>query len=471
MHHGLRTAASQGLSAGTARAGALAASVARGGALAASTARGGALAVMAAATVAAFASAWHSLPPGVASWDAAADALMESVRLIGPAAAGIAAWTAIADRRTGLRKLERLAVRSAASRPLGRLGAAAATAVVSYLVVAAGLVGWMIAEGPVAGPVPVDEVLAGAAALLCCVAAGFLIGGLIPATGPSVLSGLAVAAGAWALTSLSGPAIPAQLGRSGWWRLLVPPDLHHALFTQWRPGLFGAELAWFAGLGCAGMLAFCWTVGRRRRYLGAAVIPLALAITGAGWIHAERLRPVHPDAPRLECQTWPLVICVHPALAQALPQLESSFTTIAAHVGGTPAAIRRLVQYPAAVPLPRGRGPDYSYAFHLANLAAGYEGGLESSIAAQVVPLCRGLEGQLNDPVRDWLLDTPMPGDVTWFVGGEDAAPMAARGPDGVFRAYTEKQRREWLHRHYRQVVGCKLRPSDFATARKSHLH
>ena len=471
MHHGLRTAATQGLVAGTAGARALASSLARGGALAASTTRGGALAAMAAGTAAGFASAWHSLPPGVVSWDGAADALLESVRLIGPVAAGIAAWTAIADRRTGLRKLERLAVRSAASRPLGRLGAAAATAVVSYLFVAAGLTGWMIANGPVAGPVPAAELLAGAAALLCCVAVGFLVGGLIPATGPPVLSGLAVATGAWALTSLSGPAVPAQLGRSGWWRLLVPPDLHHPLFTEWRPGLFGAEVAWFAGLGFAGMLAFCWSVGRRRRYLGAAVIPLALAVTGAGWIHAERLRPVVPDSPGLQCQTWPLVICVHPALALALPQLESSFTTIAAHVGGTPAALRRLVQYPADVPLPRGRGTGYSYAFHLDNLATGYENGVEASVSAQVIPLCRGVAGQLNDPVRAWLLDTPMPGDVSWFVGGESASPVAVQGSDGIFRAYTEKQRRQWLRRHYRQVVGCKLRPSDFSMARKGHRH
>lgn len=492
MHHALRMAASEWLAAGVAWASALAASLARGGAVAATTARGGAFALMTPVAAAGFASAWHALPLGVVSWDAAADALLGSVRLTGPAAAGIAAWTAIADRRTGLGKLERLAVRSAASRPLGRLGAAAAIAVAGYLVIAAGLAGWMAAHGPVAGPVPATEVLAGAAALLCCVSAGFLAGSLVPSSGPPVLPALAVAVAAWAVTSLSGPAGPSQLRGAGWWRLLVPPALHHPLFTQWRPALFGAELAWFAGLGCAGMLAFCWTEGCRRRYLGAAVIPLALAVTGAGWVHSERLRPVAADTPRLGCQNWPLVICVHPALVRALPQLEPAFTTIASHVAGTPAAIRRLVQYPAGAAPRGGRLRDGSYAFHLGDLAPGYERALESSVAAQIAPPCPGLEGQLNEPVRSWLLDTPMPGldtalpgldapvsgpgtampeEVTWDAGAVPGSQGATDTPGEVFRAYTEKERRTWLRRHYHQVVSCRLRPSDFRPARNGRHH
>jgi hypothetical protein len=493
MHHMVRMAASGWLAAGTARLSALASSLARGGALAATTARGGVLALMAPAAALGFASAWHALPVGVVSWDAAADALLGSVRLTGPAAAGIAAWMAIADRRTGLGKLERLAVRSAASRPLGRLGAAAATAVAAYLVIAAGLAGWMIAHGPVAGPVPAAEVLAGAAALLCCVSGGFLAGGLMPSSGPTVLPALAIAVGTYVVTSLSGPAWPSRLQGSGWWRLLVAPALHHPLFTQWRPVLFWAELAWFAGLGCAGMLAFCWTVGRRRRYLGAAVIPLALAVTGASWVHAERQSPVAADTPRLDCQSWPLVICVHPALMRALPQLEPAFTTIASHVAGTPAAVRRLIQYPAGAVSRAGRPRNGNYAFQLGDLAPGYDRTLESGMAAQIVPTCQGPAGQLNEPVRAWLLDTPMPGvdaaapgpnsamtqdvtqdvtqdmtqDVTQDTSAVPAAPATAGVPDQIFRGYSEKQRRKWLRHYYHQVVTCKLRPSDFQPTRK----
>lgn len=482
MVHALRnarTVATVGLAASAARAEAMGSSLARVGALAASTAPAGTLTLTAAVAVAGFVMAWHGLPPGVISWDAAADALLAAVRLTGPAAAGIAAWTAIADRRTGLRKLERLAVRSAASRPLGRLGGAAAIAIAGYLVMAAGAAGWMIAHGPVAGPVPAAEVLAGAAAVLCFVSMGFLAGGLVPSTGPPALPALAVAAGAWALTSLSGRAGPGQLRRSGWLRLLAPPDVHHPLFTQWRPGLFGGELVWFAGLGCAAMLAFCWTVGRRRQYLGAAVLPLALAFTGAAWIHAERVRPAVPDAPRLACQSWPLVICVHPALVRALPQLEPAFTTMAAHVAGTPAAIRRLVQYPPGAALPAGPATGGSYAFHLSNLSSGYDRGLESSLAVEVVPPCRGVAGRLNATVRAWLVDTPMPGDVTRYVDGAPIPPTAAIGlsppatrwPDAVFRAYSEKERRKWLSGHYRRVLSCKVAPADFRPARKRHRH
>ena len=488
---GFRLAAGGGLAAGAARAGALAAGLARGGALAASMARCGALALLAPVFAGALALAWHTLPAGVVSWDDAADALLRTVRLAGPVAAGIAAWTAIADRRTGLGKLERLAVRSATSRPLGRLAAAAAATWGGYVATALALAGWMTAHGPVAGTVPVMEVLAGAAALACCVTAGFLAGGLVPAAGPPVLPAAAVGAAVWLITALSGPAGPGQLRGSGWPRLLVPPDVHHPLFTQWRPGLFGAELAWFAGLAGAGTLAFCWLAGRRRRFLVAAVIPLVLAVAGAGFIHAERLRVADPQATRLSCQNWPLVICVHPALAAALPQLEPAFTTIAAHLAGTPAAIRRLVQHPAGA-RPGNGGPHGIYAFRLDELAPGYERAVVASVAAQVAPPCQGTAAQLNQPVRAWLLDTPMPGDASsgtdaslggagaqagaagpGSLGGTAAvvgsAPGAGSAPERIFGAYTEKQRRHWLRRHYHQLVSCTLKRSDFRLAHAAH--
>jgi hypothetical protein len=62
-----------------------------------------------------------------------------------------------------------------------------------------------------------------------------------------------------------------------------------------------------------------------------------------------------------------------------------------------------------------------------------------------------------------------MPGDVASDVAAVPGAPATAGRPDAIFRAYTEKQRRKWLHGHYRQVVNCRLKPSDFRPARKAH--
>jgi hypothetical protein len=40
-----------------------------------------------------------------------------------------------------------------------------------------------------------------------------------------------------------------------------------------------------------------------------------------------------------------------------------------------------------------------------------------------------------------------------------------------VFRSYTEKQRRQWLRRHYRQLARCTLAPGDFRAIHAAHSH
>ena len=121
------------------------------------------------------AGAWRALTPGMAGWDFAGDALLDSVRGSGPVAAGLAAWLTIRSERSGLGRLERLGHRSAAAGPLTRLGVAASAALAGYALTAGAVSAWVGMHDTIRGSLQAQEVAAGAAALLVHVTAGFLV--------------------------------------------------------------------------------------------------------------------------------------------------------------------------------------------------------------------------------------------------------------------------------------------------------
>jgi hypothetical protein len=121
------------------------------------------------------AGAWRALTPGLASWDLAGDALLDSVRGSGPVAAGLTAWLTITSERSGLGRLDQLGRRSAAAGPLTRLGVAASAALTGYALTAGAIAAWTGAHGPITGSFQPQELAAGAAALLVHVTAGFLV--------------------------------------------------------------------------------------------------------------------------------------------------------------------------------------------------------------------------------------------------------------------------------------------------------
>ncbi len=121
------------------------------------------------------AGAWRALTPGLASWDFAGDALLDSVRGSGPVAAGLTAWLTITSERSGLGRLDQLGRRSAAAGPLTRLGVAASAALTGYALTAGAIAAWTGAHGPITGSFQPQELAAGAASLLVHVTAGFLV--------------------------------------------------------------------------------------------------------------------------------------------------------------------------------------------------------------------------------------------------------------------------------------------------------
>ncbi len=182
----------------------------------------------------------------------------------------------------------------------------------------------------------------------------------------------------WALAGWSDTGRGAG---GGLWGLLVSPDVHHSPFTEWRPGLFLAAITWFSGLTAAAILASGLLLSHGRRYAIGLAAASVVAAVSLGQLRADAARPVTAVSAAVVCRSWPLQVCVNPAFAPALPQLESAFTVVAAQVSGTPAAVRSITQ------LPPGRngspGPG-GYSFHLDDLGSGYELRAESDLVRQV---------------------------------------------------------------------------------------
>ncbi len=385
--------------------------------------------------------AWRALTPGMAGWAFAGDALLDSVRGSGPVAAGLTAWLLIASERSGAGRLERLGHRSAAAGPLTRVGVAAAAALAGYALTAGAVAAWLGGHGTIPGSLPAQEVAAGAAALLVHVTAGFLVAlaycalraaarerpraplprqplaGLrlaclrlaclrlsrarlprppprgaclarlrLPGAAGAAGVPAAVLAATWGLDACSDARWGAGWGTNwhggaGWPALLLSPDVHHSPFMQWRPGLFLAALAWFCGLTAAAVLAAGWALTRRHRYAIAFAAAAVAAWLGLGQLHAAAAHPMTAAFAPVVCRTWPLDVCVNPAFAPALPQLELAFTAVAAQVSGTRAAIRSVTQLPPGATAPPRPG---GYGFHLDDLGHGYALRAESDLTRQV---------------------------------------------------------------------------------------
>jgi hypothetical protein len=393
--------------------------------------------------VAGVTAAWQVLIPGVAYWDNALVAVNSSVRLLGPVAAGLAAWMAMRERR--LDYLRGLTVRSPATGPLLDVSLLTAVALVAYGVVTVVIMARTVLREE-AGALRPLGILAGATTLALYVLLGYLAGRIAPHPGIVVVAGGA----GWLWTALR----PAT---SSWWSLLPPADLRQVeLFADLRTGVPAYQMLWSAGLTTSLVLGYVLVATRPRPPALPLTLPLiaALAVTA---FSTERLHDydgvaVVPSATELTCREWPLTVCVHPALRTALPSLVARVTPLAARLTGTPGALIRVEQRPRREPVSVKDGVAH---IHLNDLTPGYEDRVEEEIRAGLVD-GRGC----SDPRRTrgrayslmvtaWLLD-----DEPRHVPGTAAARR--------FASWDEQQRRTWLRTHFTAYRRCALTESDF---------
>ncbi|WP_125617902.1 hypothetical protein [Actinomadura sp. WAC 06369] len=379
-----------------------------------------------------------SMCPPHAYRDNTVVALVNAVRLLGPVAAALAAWTAVRERPMDY--LRNLTARSPATGVLFDLLLLSAAALVSYGAVTAVIVAVTLLHDGTGRSHPLGFA-AGAGALVLHVVAGYLAGRVAPhrATAPLVLA----ATGLWAALRVPGMS---------WWSLLPPAALNQvALFTTLRPQVLADQVVWAVGATAALILGYVlWAT--RRALVG---VPLAVALAASAaatlGLHGTAGGTVAPARTDQVCREWPLTVCVHPALRDALPALTSAVLPLAARLEGTPGAFTRVEQRPGWEP---GGVRDGVAGVHLdAALPPGFE---ERAVR------------RIRDGLRDArtcsaprgygaLVDAWLVGEAPPAIGDERTARL--------FGSWSEDRRRAWLGRHFADYRTCTLGPHDFRTA------
>lgn len=365
---------------------------------------------------------WRELPEGFRDWDTVVRAAESSVRWSGPTAAGLAAWTGMSGRR--LDYLRALTARSPAAAPLHDLSLLSAVALAGYLA------GVLVVAAPVLADGGFREahllgLLAGAGTLALYVAAGYLAG--LSWAHPLAVVLTVAAASAWVV-----------LRPEGSWTVLLPPVRSGPadLFDTPSAGVLAARLCWAGGLAAALVLGHLAWVTRRRLLLGGVVLSLTVTILCTVRIHAANGEAGAPSEVERVCRHWPVSVCVHPSLAEALPALSAAVAPLAARMSNTPGVLVRFEQRSSREPVSYENG---TVGFHLPDLSPGYARRavrqIESALADCTAPPT-GLQAQ----VSAWLRDEPVPTD-----------------PDTPFTRWSEKQRRAWFALHYHDFRACAL--------------
>jgi hypothetical protein len=386
------------------------------------------------------AAALPALVRSAAYWDNTVVALVNAVRFLGPVAAALAAWAAVRERP--LDYLRDLTARSPATGALLDLLLLSSAALVSYTAVTALVVAATLAQAEAGHPHPLG-VIAGAGALVLHVVVGYLMGRVLPHRATAALAFGATAM--WAALRIPGVS---------WWSLLPPAGFPRIdLFTTLRPRVFADQVLWTAGLTAALILGYVlWAT---RRFLLVLPLAAALAATGSATLGlygsdggTVRAAPAPPA-----CRQWPVTICVHPALRDALPELTAAVVPLAARLNGTPGEFTAVRQRPAWAPVSVVDGVATVHVDE--NLSPGY--------AAKVV---RQISGALKDPRACASPDGYGAMIQAWLVGDDPPSVTDDRAARR-FASWTEHQRRAWLRRHFTEYQTCTLGAADFRAAKK----
>lgn len=338
------------------------------------------------------------LPIRVWLWPDSSYAIRATVIILGPLAAGIAAWMAGRDRR---RKIDDLLATMPCPTPARNLATWSGIAlwiVGAYMttgVILLGLTAWYATGG---SPLPFLSIISvGILAIVTNTALGYLSGYYLPSrfVAPLIAALLYVAHGAPGYSSSSIKHLSPVLD-------FLDGDVFYGL----RQDLSLPQAAWLLGL--TGTALALVSLHRQRTWpvWTALAVAMIVASVSAGALlttqpAANANRVLIPYQP--VCVDGTITVCVHPAYRKMLPETADVINTLVQPLAGIPGVPTRAVQRSLADAQP-GKSDllDGTIVFELENLAK-----IESGYQTLSIDVARGL---VADPsVANYPASLPWP--------------------------------------------------------------
>lgn len=404
--------------------------------------------------------AWRNLLPGVWTWESTSLARLASIQLLGPVAAGLAAWAATRERRRRLGYLRQLSVGKQGLAPAVQAGSLALVVCLAVLVVDVTLTTTSLLERATGTPDFFSHTVALAGAAMFTVA-GYSLGFLVPhAPVPPVVCLLAYI------------YVVLNLDFSGsWFYLLAPVTVERPnVFVSVAAGLFASQTAWLM-LATAVILLVLVAAAVRSKSALILTATVAVASTGAavnlgrfdGHVFGAQLAPV--DYTCADYETAPKRICLERSFADANDGLHRAFATPARRLGAANRPIQELAHLPRT---PGQKAPAAgTYVLHLDDLSAGFQQRAVSEFQEQFFDRSRCFpqdpavapdDGAVDAYLRSMLLALWIAEDLQGV-----QVPERAERYQEVLLATAEQRTSQWLAEVWPRFQTCQLTDDDYA--------
>ncbi len=284
---------------------------------------------------------WFDQP--IVVWPDLSFAIGQGATLIGPVLAGAAAWMAGRERRRGLTELLDTTPRAPFARLLAMLTGTLGWGVLAYGVFVIGALLWTAQRATWGGPDGWSLVV-GLLALGTYATVGFLTGTIVPSRFTAPLVAVAVFVAQASLLAIANTFLP--LYQLQW--LFPTAYISNTVWFESRPAVAPFQMLFSVGLTTLGLLGVACLRGRPRPVWSVAAALLAMVLIAGAIVGVLQRAPTRAqmreywsaDLPQRAytpvCEAAPLVVCVHPAYAAALPQVSADLNALFAPLIGVP---------------------------------------------------------------------------------------------------------------------------------------
>lgn len=281
------------------------------------------------------------LPVGIALWSSIGNATRQTLMILGPLMAGVAAWMAGRNERRRMNELLDTTPYPAATRDLTTWGATSLWGALAYLTIAAILAAITVPTATWFALPPVLRLAEGLLALIACTTIGYVTGSFIHSrfSAPFI-----------ALTLYVVQLGPLYFYSSVRYLSPIPFDASlRSVFFRVALSFLAARAGWFGGLAALGILAI--VLKRRRTPVAWSMLGLVSFLTVTSVVKLLHTAPnaeeAHMAAYTPVCHQGQVVeICVHPAYQTMLPDVVPIIDKVAAPLEGVPGMPTRAEQYP-----------------------------------------------------------------------------------------------------------------------------